>query len=172
MIPAGAHNTTLKICDGVPKWVFSTCGGIQIGDTGPGGGIVFYVDSTGAHGYEAAPGDVGIAPWGCSGTVITGGTVAAPGTGAQNTTNIVADCPDPGIAAEIADTYTTPGFTDWYLPSKDELDLLHDQKTIVGGFNGDYWSSTEDADTQQAWSQDFDDPSGSGQSAADRRSTV
>ena len=95
IIPAGAHNTTLKNCNGVPMWISTPCGGFVIGDTGPGGGKVFSVDNTGTHGLEAAPADLGAALWGCSGTAIPGGTLAAPGTGAQNTANIVAGCNDP-----------------------------------------------------------------------------
>jgi hypothetical protein len=46
-------------------------------------------------------------------------------------------------------------YGDWYLPSKVELNLLYNQKTVVGGFaNFFYWSSTE-TDSNYAWSQDF-----------------
>ena len=32
----------------------------------------------------------------------------------------------------------------WYLPNKDELNLLYNQKNVVGGFaNHDYWSSSD-----------------------------
>jgi hypothetical protein len=46
-------------------------------------------------------------------------------------------------------------YGDWYLPSKVELNLLYNQKTVVGGFAINYyWSSTEN-DSNYAWSQFF-----------------
>jgi hypothetical protein len=43
----------------------------------------------------------------------------------------------------------------WYLPSKYELDILYDNRTLVGGFTSNsYWSSTE-ASAVNAWMQDF-----------------
>jgi hypothetical protein len=46
-------------------------------------------------------------------------------------------------------------YGDWYLPSKVELNLLYNQKTVVGGFaNNYYWSSTE-YDSDDAWLQNF-----------------
>ena len=46
------------------------------------------------------------------------------------------------------------GYTDWYLPSKDELYLLftfHANNPVVGGFSsGNYWSSSE-VDSGNAW---------------------
>jgi hypothetical protein len=46
-------------------------------------------------------------------------------------------------------------YGDWYLPSKVELNLLYNQKTVVGGFASYYyWSSTE-LDSNDAWFQDF-----------------
>lgn len=47
------------------------------------------------------------------------------------------------------------GYTDWYLPSKDELMILYNNKNLIGGFSGDsYWSSTE-FDSDNAWEQNF-----------------
>jgi hypothetical protein len=127
-----------------------------IGDTGPAGGIVFYVYAGGLHGLEAAPADQSMdALWGCYGTVIAGADGTAVGTGAQNTADILAGCPGSGEAAEIADDYTLNGYDDWFLPSKDELNLLYQQKDVVGGFAVDlYWSSTE-SNSGLAWAQFF-----------------
>jgi len=39
------------------------------------------------------------------------------------------------------------GYSDWYLPSEDELHKLYLNKEVIGGFtNGLYWSSTEYSD--------------------------
>ncbi|MBS3955372.1 MAG: DUF1566 domain-containing protein [Methylomicrobium sp.] len=43
----------------------------------------------------------------------------------------------------------------WRLPSKTELKLLYEQRSLVGGFaNDDYWSATE-LDSISAWIQGF-----------------
>ena len=127
----------------------------QIGDPGPAGGIVFYLtDASGEHGMEAAPVDQssGI-QWGCYGTTV-GGTSTAYGTGKANTTTINAQC-GTGTAASIAASYSLDGIDGWYLPSKDELNLLYQQKAVVGGFAfGYYWSSSE-SNSHLAWYQAF-----------------
>jgi hypothetical protein len=46
-------------------------------------------------------------------------------------------------------------YTDWYLPSKVELNILFNQRMIIGGFaNLYYWSSSEN-DNFNAWKQNF-----------------
>ena len=115
------------------------------------GGIVFYVDETGQHGLVAAIEDLeGYYEWGCNGTSISGADGQAIGTGYQNTLDIVAGCSESNTAAFNALISTTEGYTDWYLPSKDEL--LEMYSTIgngspegnIGGFSGSwYWSSSE-----------------------------
>ncbi|MCP3908486.1 MAG: DUF1566 domain-containing protein, partial [Oceanicoccus sp.] len=79
-------------------------------------------------------------------------------TGDQNTSDILAGCSDAGTAAALADAYTLGGYNDWFLPSKEELDLLYRQKDVVGGFNTNvyYWSSTE-KDAHSAWCLPFSD---------------
>jgi hypothetical protein len=127
----------------------------QIGGPGPAGGKVFYLtDASGEHGMEAAPADQssGI-QWGCYGTTV-GGTSTAYGTGKANTTTINAQC-GTGLAASIAASYSLDGIDGWYLPSKDELNLLYQQKAVVGGFaDFNYWSSSE-YNSSYAWSQLF-----------------
>jgi len=44
----------------------------------------------------------------------------------------------------------------WRLPTKEELNMLYENKEEIGGFaNYYYWSSTEN-DFDNAWRQDFD----------------
>jgi hypothetical protein len=60
-----------------------------------------------------------------------------------------------GAANEVA-SYNGGGKSDWFLPSKDELNLLYLQKAILGmsGNQADYWSSSE-VQADVAWIQYF-----------------
>jgi Protein of unknown function (DUF1566) len=164
--PLAPLKAALHFCNGIPSWA-DICalphGTIfHIGDNGPAGGKVFYLsDNTGLHGLEAAPADQSPGTvWGCNNALISGAQGTVVGTGAANTTAIVAGCSAANTAAKIADDYTLNGYTDWFLPSIDELNLLYQQKTVVGGFanNNLYWSSSE-VDSGVVWSQYFQDGS-------------
>ena len=127
----------------------------EIGDTGPAGGIVFYVTDGGLHGLEAATEDQDSgdgAPWGCGGTP-TGAKGTAVGTGSQNTAKIVQGCATDGIAASLAANYELNGYTDWFLPSEGELDLMVHIGVFVWPPKGVYWSSSE-YDGDVAWGID------------------
>ena len=69
--------------------------------------------------------------------------------GAQNTKKSIARAAVSGStcpAASVCDNLTSGGYTDWYLPSKDELDMMYVNLHMqgLGGFaNNGYWSSTE-----------------------------
>jgi len=133
------------------------------------GGIVAYLFQEGDSGYVAGQvhgliaatedqtTDDG-AEWVCY--EITGAEGTAIGTGAQNTLDILAGCSEDGIPAKLASDYevTVDGVTydDWFLPSRDELNLLHLNNEAVGGFaiGGYYWSSTV-GDNGDVWIQDL-----------------
>ncbi|MEP6796099.1 MAG: DUF1566 domain-containing protein [Saprospiraceae bacterium] len=108
------------------------------------------------HGLIASASDQGIgAPWGCYGTDISGAEGTALGTGNQNTIDIVNGCSTAGIAARICNDLELGGYSDWYLPSKDELNKLFLNRVAIGGFiNYYYWSSSE-FDIFNAWHQYF-----------------
>ena len=146
-------------------------GGVcAVGDTGPGGGIIFYKDLTRAVGsqyFEAAcagwsDGTCGgsdltdpTAQWGCFGTLIAGADGTNIGTGEKNTTDIVTGCPTVGIAARRAKNLVLGGQSDWFLPSKNELNQMYIRRTAIGGFSPDfYWSSSEFSDSSP-WGQHF-----------------
>ncbi len=163
--PVAPLMATLHLCNGLPSWADSCVAPppppvvFHIGDNGPAGGKVFYVtDGTGLHGLEAAPADQSWnASWGCYNMFFPGAQGTVVGTGAANTADIVAGCNQADTAAKIADSYALNGYTDWYLPSQDELNLLFQQKTVVGGFTNDiYWSSSADyAGNSSTWTQNF-----------------
>lgn len=137
-----------------PELVFTTEAGtlgLSIGDF-HAGGYIFYLDETGDHGLVCAPEDNGSAPWGCQGTSIP--TEAGVGTGGTNTATILANCPEEGTAAWLCHNLELNGYTDWFLPSKDELNLMYQNLAFVGIGNflrteaeqGIYQTSTEQSE--------------------------
>ena len=133
---------------------------LSIGDTHQGG-IIFYLDGNGG-GLIAAPTDYSIgstyrAEWGCLGTAISGSDGTAIGTGNQNTIDIENGCTSAEIAADVCANYIDGNYSDWFLPSKDELNLMYLNLHLqgLGGFALNfYWSSTED-NSNLAWDQSF-----------------
>jgi hypothetical protein len=113
------------------------------------GGIVFHVDGTGLHGLVITPADLGILPWGCEGTSVQ--TSTAFGTGATNTAAVVASCGEANFAAKAADTLVLGGYSDWFLPSRDELAQVWTNLYLqgLGGLGSEYHSSSE---ATAAWS--------------------
>ena len=85
----------------------------------------------------------------------------AVGTGKQNTSDIVAALGLGAYAAKICDDLTVSNggvtYTDWFLPSKDELDLMYDnlQSFAVGGFAYAYYWSSSESDSYNAWNHGF-----------------
>ncbi len=58
-------------------------------------------------------------------------------------------------AIEVCDNITYAGYNDWYLPSRDELNAMYENKSKIGGFSSMfYWSSTEYS-SKNAWDQTF-----------------
>ncbi|MDR0709540.1 MAG: hypothetical protein LBF77_05695 [Spirochaetaceae bacterium] len=159
----GTTSGTAKKSIYVARVVVVSSMSYSVGDTGPGGGIIFYVDSTGftsngvtCHYLEAAPSDLSAVQWGKSGTFV-GTTASAIGTGYANTQAIIAvlasnipDSPsETGRAAQLAAAYNGGGLTDWFLPSQDELVALY--QSGISGLSSSIWSSTE-IDATTAWS--------------------
>jgi hypothetical protein len=134
--------------------VLQDANGYAAGDA-LGGGLFVFEDS--GYAYISAAADQSTdASWGCQGTDISG-TLSAVGTGSANTALIVAGCTTSGISARICDELTLNGYSDWFLPSLDELAEMY-TKLKVNGFgnfaNQSYWSSTQSSATQ-AYTIDF-----------------
>ena len=122
-----------------------------------GGGIIFYVDSTGQHGFICASYDQGTALTWNNGTDLTTNAIGAGfGTGLANTTAIVSIQKDGNYAAKICSDLDINGYNDWYLPSKSECFIMYFNLKImrdIGHFTDTlYWSSTE-ASVNNAYSQ-------------------
>ena len=173
----------------------------MVGNTGPGGGVVFYVQDAGGtfdcgadlkstcKYLEAAPTYVKSASWaqwsdsakrwsGVNGVLI-GATAQglAVGTGYKNTEAIVTQSGTLNRAATTARAYLGPNNkSDWYLPSKDELNqmckwqrgqawvsdatICNNTGTLNTGkgakdFNNSYYLSSSEAAATSAWQQGF-----------------
>ena len=126
---------------------------LQLLETYQGGIIVYFLQpgdtgyvSLDANGLIVYPSSLGTASWGCVNSYL-GVTNTAIGTGSDNTDDIVAGCTQVGIAARICSDLSAGGYSDWYLPSKDELNKVYLQRTatelaFLNNYAG-YWSSTE-----------------------------
>ena len=137
------------------------------------GGIVAYIlvsgdpgyDATTTHGLIAATEDQSAGIQWCNNCYVngpslpTGATGSEIGTGFSNTNKIIAiqGPTSTSYAAGLARAYTGGGYTDWYLPSKDELEKLYINRVLIGGFSYQYWSSTDDDNypTSRALGQNF-----------------
>ena len=147
----------------------------EIGDFAHGG-IVFWVDETGQHGLVCAKTDqsTGVRWWAGDYTW-TMALGDGPMAGKMNTAIIIANQgrgDGPTYAARVCnELQVTEGgktYGDWYLPSKEELNLMYQNKAAIdstadrnGGRYFDrstYWSSTEYNDLFP-WTQDFNDGS-------------
>ncbi|HUR30326.1 MAG TPA: DUF1566 domain-containing protein, partial [Saprospiraceae bacterium] len=123
-----------------------------VGDS-DGGGRVAYILQTGdpgyvageIHGLIAAYDDLSLHyEWGCYPSEIPGADAIAIGAGNQNTIDIMNGCGTPDIAARMCGNLTLGGYSDWYLPSKNELNRLYVNRVAIGGFADNfYWSSSE-----------------------------
>lgn len=155
-------------------------GACVLGDTGPGGGTVFYVSSTpftvtdspcgsSCRYFEWAPnGWAGggatqdpILPWSSDTTNLLGTTGTAIGTGFANTQKILTSNPPyegavSGSAFVVA-SYGGGGKSDWFLPSIDELDemAIYASATSLSGFAVNHYQSSSERvyspETTRSW---------------------
>ncbi|MDR2510215.1 MAG: DUF1566 domain-containing protein, partial [Spirochaetaceae bacterium] len=151
------------------------------GDTGPAGGIIIFSKPRAAENWryiEVSPVDLpGTYPWGMFqdgvGVIPNIKTKLALGDGIKNTEMLLAALPQPEtdpetgeitkevplFAATACDNFELNGFSDWFLPSREELDLAY--RIIAEKGNGNfsdtsYWTSSQSTATT-AWYQRFFD---------------
>lgn len=118
---------------------------VNIGDF-VAGGLIYYKNNE--FGLIASTISLLQTSWGCQDIEINGADSMGLGYGDKNTKDIINQCKDQNIAAYMADTFTLNGYSDWFLPSFDELKLMVDTLMNKGiGFNTDfyYWSSSENS---------------------------
>jgi len=143
----------------------------KIGDFGPAGGYVFYdkgVFSNGWRYLEAAPAETEYtAQWGASRQDVAG-TRTEVGFGKRNTEIIVEWLNAIGEsrkAAQFCVSLNFDGYNDWFLPSKDELDLMYKNlkqkglgnfKTVEDTTNWtDIYLSSSQIEKYSSWVQRF-----------------
>ena len=111
------------------------------------GGIIFWIDEADEHGLIVAVEDQSTnAQWLNWSYLLTNTIRDGIFAGKYNTSRIIEaqGAANLEYAAVAAKTYSGGGYNDWYLPSRYELNLMFNQKDIIGGFTGNkYWSSTE-----------------------------
>ena len=138
----------------------------RIGKSYQGGKIAYLLqagdpgyDADVVHGLIAATADQspGIR-WYNGSYAATGAAATELGAGLDDTNMIITQqgATATSYAAGVARAYTGGGYSDWCLPSKDELNKLYINRVAIGGLgSGFYWSSSE-ADAYSAWGQVFD----------------
>ena len=143
----------------------------SIGETGPSGGYIFYDKGSYSDGWrylEAAPSDLnGSYAFGYTSDNSIVGTEDEIGKGMTNTTSLANAVYDAygnkivnAAVACLNYSITVNGtiFDDWFLPSKEELNLLYENlhKNNIGNFNGRYYWSSSEENGSYAWRQLFD----------------
>lgn len=125
------------------------------------GGIVAYIDATGQHGLITDTIDAyGHCNWSVDGDIVVN-TNTMYNSGASNTLNIIhRESIEMGYAAYWATcNYYTSNYSDWFLPSKDELNFIYKNNSkflcLKNKSNNNYWTSSNDSTRINVWVQNF-----------------
>ncbi len=159
---AGASTVSNAAGSGVITAVFPATATLALGDSSCGG-YVAYILQSGDTGYVAGEQRGLIASsadmssgiiWATASyqTTSVTETLTAFGTGSVNTDLIIAqNGAGTTYAAGLARSCTDGGYSDWFLPSWEEVYQLYLNKAFIGSFAGElYWSSSEVSATSVA----------------------
>lgn len=137
----------------------------KVGEAGTCGGWIFYDKGFYSNGWrylECAPEDSGFVEWGCNGSDVSNTSVNI-GKGKKNTELILqasdAKSEMPNTMSSVVKGCKIAGKTDWFVPSRDELNLMFQNLKVkkIGNFTGDwYWSSSQ-CGGFNAWYQNFEE---------------
>ncbi len=174
-VPYALHAKTAETVTGTITETDPTVTTYSLGDFAQGG-IVFWVDETGQHGLVCAKtdqdGGSGIR-WFAGSDGVTRANGDGPFSGELNTAIIISSQVSIGddgndYAAQICnDLQITEGgktYGDWYLPSKEELNLMYQNKGTIdatatsnggSGFANDYYWTSAEYNDFRAWGQHF-----------------
>lgn len=137
---------------------------IGIGDDYKGGKVAYILQQSDpgyvageTHGLIATASDQAASILWSPFPMTIGATGTALGTGLSNTNSIVTALGPEVYAAKLCADLVLNSYSDWYLPSKDELNKLFINRVAVGGLSNIdfYWSSSEYFSSGGAWSQYF-----------------
>jgi hypothetical protein len=170
---AGSYFSPQSVC-GVLR--LSPC---AVGDQGPGGGVIFFVDENARYSdfdyLEAVTVDFFSSAWSnptancgrnrneaCDTAFLNSAAEAleysALGRGGAASNEIIARHEAGNISksiysAGIADNFTTTTASDWWLPSKDELNLIYVNLISkgLGSFNADSYKSSTERTAATVW---------------------
>jgi hypothetical protein len=113
------------------------------GTIGPAQGHVFYLNEDNQGMEFFLPGAYAYGIYGCPGYSLNG-IQDSVGSGEQNSNIIFTNCLDNNTGASYCRNLTQGGFNDWYLPSIDELILIHENYALYGTIpEGHYLSSSQ-----------------------------